>query len=863
MTNEDVRLLCMSLIDAETDREVFELLAKTGYWEDPIAWRPVGDNENNKGIIGNQQEDAISALVEKLTNSIDAVLINQCLEAGIDPRSPDAPQTMREAISRFFSSAAFDGEDVGPRYWDPDLLSVKEVEALARNVWVSATGAKDAPSISIADRGEGQVPDSFPKTFMALIGFKNAQGGTESQKRDIPFVQGQFNMGSSGVYPYASRDNGFQLLVSRRNSALLASAHGPRDEQWGFTVVRRTKKMTGSVYEYLAPVPGDTNLGEVLSFTAPSLPLLPESPPTSVPNRVYATEVAYGTLVKLYEYRYKESGVGTSHILRKSGLMRQLELALPESGLPIRMVEGRDYKGKVGSFQYNMLGVVPRLDALANRGVDVEEVDDPDADEPSAGLGMEGAPVRGEMTLLGVRIPWNAYVFRENAGDRTRQGKYALLMQINGQKHAHQTTDFFKRKSVNYLYLGRNNTILVIVDCTGLSYLQREEVFKPSRDRLHASELSTELMNLLADSLKSNEQLRALQNQQHQRKQAERLTNKAPIRAVLESLLKSNPMLARFFKLGPDVHVSKPFKDNYGGSGIGGGKFVGKKHPSFIGFRNGESPKAQVANLGSRSRILLTTDAEDKYFSRTRYRGQFQARYLNCTEGISGNRGDLSGGAFAYSLTLPESAKVGDIYEVEFSLSDSVIPEPLTCQIAIEVTAPTQTGLGGKGKRRTSTGPGGNDGGRTMLNDMDILKCRKDATGYDDCIPWPDETWSDRTAVKVEENPETGGLTYFVNVDNIYLKDYQKQGISKDPALIEAKFMWALVFNALSLVEHYRKLDERKSEKDEINEAIEDDQSLTSRRDEDIELMTSAQAQLILPAMDAIAAMTSDLLEGD
>src|SRR6201995_1472508 len=99
MTNGQIRDLVNSLLYAETEEEVIELLTKHGYWDKPELWRHYGDLENNWGQGGNQQSLAEAALVEKIVNSVDARLINECLVRGIDPKSPDAPQTIREAVS--------------------------------------------------------------------------------------------------------------------------------------------------------------------------------------------------------------------------------------------------------------------------------------------------------------------------------------------------------------------------------------------------------------------------------------------------------------------------------------------------------------------------------------------------------------------------------------------------------------------------------------------------------------------------------------------------------------------------------------------------------------------------------------------
>jgi len=49
-------------------------------------------------VIGAQQSLADAALVEKLINSVDAVLIRRCYENNKHPEGEQAPQSMREAV---------------------------------------------------------------------------------------------------------------------------------------------------------------------------------------------------------------------------------------------------------------------------------------------------------------------------------------------------------------------------------------------------------------------------------------------------------------------------------------------------------------------------------------------------------------------------------------------------------------------------------------------------------------------------------------------------------------------------------------------------------------------------------------------
>ena len=68
----------------------------------PAAWRLVGDRDGNFATIGSQQSRPEAALVEKIINSVDARLMNECLVRGIDPTSAAAPATIRQAVSQFF-----------------------------------------------------------------------------------------------------------------------------------------------------------------------------------------------------------------------------------------------------------------------------------------------------------------------------------------------------------------------------------------------------------------------------------------------------------------------------------------------------------------------------------------------------------------------------------------------------------------------------------------------------------------------------------------------------------------------------------------------------------------------------------------
>ena len=63
------------LLKAETETEVEDVLIKANYnADDSTLWQPFGGFGMNLNQINNQQSDATAALVEKLINSIDALM---------------------------------------------------------------------------------------------------------------------------------------------------------------------------------------------------------------------------------------------------------------------------------------------------------------------------------------------------------------------------------------------------------------------------------------------------------------------------------------------------------------------------------------------------------------------------------------------------------------------------------------------------------------------------------------------------------------------------------------------------------------------------------------------------------------------
>ena len=310
----DNKKLAIALALTEDEKDIRRLLKNEGYWNDMSCWKNYGDNENNFSIVGNQQNSPDTSLREQIINAVDAFLMRTALEKGINPTGKDAPNSIRQALVKFFN--IYDG-----RLYN---ITPSERLKLAENIMLIASGSKTAPNYTMVDKGEGQSPDRMPDTLLSL---------SKSNKLKIQFVQGKFNMGRTGAFNYCGQ-YGIQLVISKRCPNIVSNEDGERSNEWGFTIIRRVPPRDGmksSAYMYLAPG------GKVPSFEADSLPLLPGTYPV-----VAEKQFEFGTFIKHYNYEIG-AGLRTSILF---DLYNRLSLLIPKIALPIRLIERRmGYKG--------------------------------------------------------------------------------------------------------------------------------------------------------------------------------------------------------------------------------------------------------------------------------------------------------------------------------------------------------------------------------------------------------------------------------------------------------------------------------------------------------------------------------------
>ena len=96
------KALLRKLLEAESEDEVIDALSSEKLLESDERWHYLGNMPNNQSVVHGQQSTPSAALVEKFTNGLDAILLRRCKAMGVDPRGSSAPQSMADAIERFF-----------------------------------------------------------------------------------------------------------------------------------------------------------------------------------------------------------------------------------------------------------------------------------------------------------------------------------------------------------------------------------------------------------------------------------------------------------------------------------------------------------------------------------------------------------------------------------------------------------------------------------------------------------------------------------------------------------------------------------------------------------------------------------------
>jgi hypothetical protein len=744
----DAKEFCLRLLTAETEEEVVEILKRYGFWDDRSVWKPYGDIQNNRSIVSNQQSSAVAALVEKLVNSIDAVLTAECYRRGVDPKSSSAPKSMRDAAELYFDIK--DGRI--------QSLDASERTHLAERIQLVACGTKENPAYIIVDDGEGQSPDQFPDTFLSLV---------RENKIRIPFVQGKFNMGGTGVLQFAG-ENSFQLIISRRQPDAPTDS-GDKDK-WGFTLVRRLYPDVDhpqSMYVYLAPQ------GKILRFEAESLPLRPGRFPNA-----YENELTAGTCIKVWNYKMQK-GLKTIATL---DLRYELERFLLEPVLPIRICERRSYKANYYDTTMSGLNAV-----LADKQENVEFSDT--------------SPLKvHDVGNVQIRV-----VVIKEMEDTDKAARYpaGLFFVVNGQLQGEESAHFISRKT-SFAYLA--NSMIVVVDCTNLPDILRENLFMASRDRMRQIDEKSAIDDAVIEYIKEHPAIRQL-NAVRRQKRLESSLSKEETAKIFQSLVKSDPTLAHLFGKGDLIRI--PGKDISEKE-----PFVGQKFPTYFRIRN--EPKNGLIKhcpKNRQCRIEFETDAANGYFDRIDDPGHLECR--GTPEKLYQN---LSDGKATLKFGLPQGASEGDEYKVVVEVQDVSRVAPFKSEFRIHVDADAAEPIPSPSKL---------PGGASFAGFPNIREVYRNT--------WTIENFDEISALQIKPGGDDGNeLDIAVNMDNIYLKNEIAKRKNFDAKLLGYWFKIGLVLLALGMINAEKRRNQNHNHDGNQNDEGEDIYERISRASEGI-----------------------------
>lgn len=739
----DIELL-RDLLAAETEEGAIKVLEAKGLLTDKSRWKYLGNMPNNESIVLAQQSTAAAALVEKFTNAQDALLMRYCKAKDINPRDEiNAPGSMSDAVEKFLGSTAEAFSDA-----DNDTKAREARRAFAEdNILLYATGTKDRPSLAIYDNGEGQLAEDFPSTFCSLIFGSETTG---SYKGAINFVQGRFNMGSSGVLPFCSEKYKMQLIVSRVPRDV---AKGD-DHEWAFTLICFFASKQNPAWSYLVGTDG-----LVMTAGKDPMPLVPAAGAKS--GTVVAPrsrKVPSGTLVKMYDFKAPKSNICGE-------LFRKIEEFLLRPPLPLRLIECR--KEYVAKVMQNT--VWDRL--LLSK------------DKMEAGF-ESGASVTVQLEN-GEPVPVEIYVYKavkedgklKDDPDKLQTGLRAL---INGQSHAKRDTQFFKNASVDKEHIA--GSMLVLLDCTRLSQTSRNNIFMSNRENFRITPILDDLFRKVQRELKNHDELKDLNNKRYAEKVKDAVSDDDGV-AALEELLVTDPDLAELFGT---TKAGKAGAKNAGNGAAGGKKpekttpFKGTLYPTFFKRKDGAKLVEAEVEQGELVRVSFLTDVRNDYFTRKRAPGQAT---------IAGDAiptSSLFNGRYTLTFAPDKKLAIGTKLKCEVVITDKKGSGPFKLDVELTVTEAVEKDPPKKKEKKDPKA-------QATPSRPDIKEVKKGP---------------DAPPLTIDKDPNSDRLTLLLNIESSLLEQAKSMRAQEEAQAVEFVFKYGLALVAMGLIDNAKKTPE-------------------------------------------------------
>ena len=713
----NLKEFAIDLVNAETEDQVVEILDKEGFWKaEEDYWQDIGDLPNNFGVIHAQSKYADRAIVEKLTNAIDSLLILECNKRGIDPESSDAPKSVRQASELFFNIP------------DGQLLNTtaKERKKIAEKIGLVATGTRKSPSYSIFDLGTGQSPNTMKNTILSI--------GQENKSR-IQFVQGLYNQGGLGVLPFCSPNHHLQLILCKQHPSC-TRPDDIKSEMWGITVLRREKPKCGERnfhYTYLAPG------GSILTFNSPSLPILPLEHPHKVGRLM-----KHGTFIKLYEYQIQQK----YRDFLNTTLHYNLSILLPDIALPIRLYERRDLKQKW--YDYSLKGLTARLHE------NYKSVVEPDF------------PTHGTINFQGEQFLYSVFAFKKGANLSRYKNGQSIIFTLGGQNHGSELETIFQRKSLSY-YKPIQKSILIMVDCSKLSNKARLEFFMATRDRMRDSKFYDGFLRRLTIEISRHQLLKMLRQKRWEEETEKFTQDNTSLDDLLRMLVSSEPELSELISPGKSS-VNSSGKMKYGKDSL---LYKGRKFPSYFELLQAyprNKPKNYLTE-NKRFRVQFKTDVSNDYFNRKTDPGE-HSLYVN-GEPVDSYSVNLRNGYATLNIEETEKKHVDQILRYQSIVDDIDQTRPLINDFFVRVSdGGGSQKTSSHHKRKDATLPGN---GNSKHLDSLMLPITRRISKHE----WDDDNEFDSSSVLHIKDGGKDGSIFLINIDNIHLQNHLKRNREK------------------------------------------------------------------------------------
>jgi hypothetical protein len=625
------------LLECENEDAVQAIVESTPFLSNAHNWRFLDDRETNFNVTSNQASDGGKALTELMTNMVDATLMKHALQQNVPLRGKGAPRTMYAAVDKVIKNLR-GGKLVNLEPRDPWLRDFAQ-----KNLVIGITGAKNKeeglPCYTFVDNGEGQQPDDFPGTFLSL------SAGT---KKSIPFVQGKFNMGSSGVLGYCGR-RWFKLIVSRRYD---------KSGGWGWTLMRRRPGSADDmpVAEYCV-LPD----GSIPSFAAPDIyPFR-----TSEGRRYDGVRIEAGTIVKLFDYQ-----VG-SKFLSFRGSREAFNENLVETILPFRLLDLRQRPDRKRGGD-RALGIDARpfygMEYLLLNSHKEEGLDDEDdaAGEGKLHVGSFSDPELGEVSISAIVLKRElpGWLKPQNSNNR-------VFHAVNGQVQYKQTRGYLSQ-SCGFPAL--KDRVVIVVDASNLFFSAHNEVWKGDREHLRKTLLGERYAETVTAAIKESQSLKDLQAKIAQ--QELESAAKSERDELFQKLVDHDPTLSALLSdRDPIIYVPSTGGADSGGES-GGSEFEGKYSPTFVRLEERFRQKDLIVPVNRSRPLGARTDADNGYLQRADNTGKVV--FDEAIRDTFKVREQLRDGRLTlYLQPIAEKVRPGDELSFRVGLVDPSLPEPV------------------------------------------------------------------------------------------------------------------------------------------------------------------------------------------